>query len=283
MLKTGSKFFYSTAAIAFIAAVVHAGATGDHAVGMDTLLGPLTLGYKGYVGEHIGFTLLMSLTIAALGLGGVMSGLSDADAEAAAQVAGLDTVPEVEVPAGVNYWPVIGAFGVALAALGLAVDSAYFLVGAVVVAVTAFEWASHAWAARATGDPEVNRSIRRRVFGPLEIPIGSFLVVVVLALAVSRILLAIPKVGGYVVFGLVPVLVLLGGLFLINRPTLPQSAVVGMVALGALALIGGGVAAAIAGEREHDGGHDTHVDAPGDEEGLAPFPDPTALVIQVGN
>lgn len=283
MIKTGSKFFYATSAIAFVAAVVYAMATSDHGWGMDSLLGPLTLGYKGHVGDHVGYTLLISLAAASVFLGATMSGLRDADAEAAAQVAGLETVPEVEAPDSVNYWPVIGAFGAALVALGLAVDSGFFVLGAVVLAVTAVEWASHAWAARATGDPEVNRTIRNRVMRPFEVPLGSLLLVAILVIAVSRILLALPQISGYVVFGVVPVLVAGAGLMLISRPSVPQSAIVGMVAVGALALIGGGIVAAIAGERPH-GSHDTHEEEPQDGEvGMAPLVEPSALVIQVGN
>lgn len=283
MIKTGSKFFYSTAAIAFVAAVVYAGSTGDQEVGMDTLLGPLTLGYKGYVGEHVGFTLLMSLAVVALALGAFLSGLRDADAESAAEVAGLETVPEVSVPVTVNYWPIIAGFGAALMAVGLAVDSAYFVVGAAVLAVTTFEWASYAWASRATGDPEVNRSIRSRVFGPLEIPLGSFLGAAVLVLAVSRILLAMPQISGYIIFGVVPVLVMAGGVLVISRPTLPPSAIVGMLALGGLVLIGGGIVAAIAGPTDHGGGEGTHQEETDVEgESLTSLPDPADFVIEVG-
>ena len=39
MLTYGSKFFLGLAAFAFVVAAVYAGASGHHAVGMDTLVG----------------------------------------------------------------------------------------------------------------------------------------------------------------------------------------------------------------------------------------------------
>lgn len=137
------------------------------------------------------------------------------------------------------------------------------------------------WADRATGDPEVNSAIRDRFLRPVEIPGLAIIVIALLVLAVSRILLAVPVEAGYVVFGLVPAIILALGFLVVSRPQLSQNAIAGMLLIGAVALLGGGVAAAIAGEREHEGGHD---DTEHEVEGsLAPLPHPTATVIQAGS
>lgn len=122
MIKTGSKFLYGLSAFGLVAAVLYAAATGDHAIGMDTLLGPLTLGYKGYVGDHIGYSVLIGFSAASLALGAFLSAVHDADPEAAASAAGLESVPEVPAPVNVNYWPIVGAFSAGAVVLGLAVD-----------------------------------------------------------------------------------------------------------------------------------------------------------------
>ena len=49
MFTFGSKYFLGLAAFAFVVAAVYAGASGHHVVGMDTLIGAITLGYKGRV------------------------------------------------------------------------------------------------------------------------------------------------------------------------------------------------------------------------------------------
>ncbi|HRA34748.1 MAG TPA: hypothetical protein PK748_07460 [Acidimicrobiales bacterium] len=273
MVKSASKFLFTLAAFGFVSAVVYGGATAGQGFGMDAVLGPLTFGYKGYVGDHVGYAIFMGLAITSLFLGVFLSTLRDADPEAGAQVLGLETVPEVPVPARPNYWPVAGAFSAGALVLGLAVGPALFVLGMVGLAVVTVEWAARAWADRATGDAEVNQTIRDRFMRPVEIPGAALLIVGILVLAVSRILLALPKTGSYLVFGLVPAVILGLGALVALRPRLSQSAIAGMLLAGGIAILGGGVAAAIAGEREHEAGHSEPAEQETEtEEGLAPLP-----------
>lgn len=271
MFRPGSRFLFGLAAFGFVAAIVYSASTGGHPVGMETFLGPITFGYKGYVGDHVGYAILMGLALASLALGILLTALRDTDAESAAEAMGYDTVPEVPAPARASYWPVVGAFSLGAMTLGLAIGSAMFVVGLVGVSITFVEWAVRAWSDRATGDPEVNRTIRDRFMKPVEVPGLALLVIGTLVLAVSRILLALPKEAGYAVFILVPAAILGLGLLVASRPRLSQSAIAGMLLVGAVVLLGGGVIAAIAGEREH---HDTHEETEphDDEAGLAPLP-----------
>ena len=55
MITTGSKFFYALAGVLLVAAVVYGYSTGGGEVG------PLSLGYKGGVGDHLGYGILESL------------------------------------------------------------------------------------------------------------------------------------------------------------------------------------------------------------------------------
>jgi hypothetical protein len=272
MFKTGSRFLFGLSAFGFVAAIVYAAATGDHKIGMDSFLGPITGGYKGYVGDHAGYSALIGLSAVSLFAGIFLSSLRDADPEAAARALGLETVPEVPAPARVNYWPVVGAFSLGAVALGLAIGPAMFIIGCIGLVITGVEWAVRTWADRATGDPEVNQTIRDRFLRPVEVPGLAVIGIAGLVLAVSRILLALPKEGSYVVFGLVPAIILGLGFLVAYRPNLSQSTIAAMLLVGAVALLGGGVAAAIAGEREHEGGHETDHGAEAEhDEGLAPL------------
>ncbi|MEO6627636.1 MAG: hypothetical protein ABIP03_03620 [Aquihabitans sp.] len=281
MFKTGSKFLFGLAAFGFVAAIAYAGATGHHQIGLASLIGPLTFGYKGYVGEHVGYSLLMGLSFASLFGGILLSALRDADAEAVAEVAGVETVPETPTPSATNYWPVVGAFSCGLIVLGLAVGATLFTIGLLGLSIVAIEWAVRAWSDRATGDPEVNRSIRDRFLQPVEIPALALLIIIGMVLAVSRILLALPKNGSYVVFGLVPAILVGIGALLAMKPKISQSVIAAMLVVGGLAVLAGGVAAAIHGEREHEGGHEEKTEH--GESGLAPLPSPSQTVIRVGN
>lgn len=282
MYKTGSKFFLTLAGFGLLSAVLWAAATGDHAIGMDTLIGPLTLGYKGYVGDHAGYTLFVGLFVVSLFLGIFLAALRDADPEAEAEILGLDTVPEVEAPVTTNYWPVVAAFSAGSLVIGLAVGPVMFAIGAVGLVICMVEWAVRAWSDRATGDPEVNRGIRNRFLQPVEIPALAVIGIAGMVLAVSRILLALPKVGSYLVFGLVPAAILAIGTLIVMKPKLSQSVIAGLLLFCGVAILAGGVAAAIAGERESDHEEKHATDGKG-EAGLAPLPAPSAAVIRVGN
>jgi hypothetical protein len=280
MIKTGSKFLFALAAFGFVAAFIYAAATGGHELGMDALVGPLTFGYKGYVGEHVGYSVLMGLSATSLFLGVFLSALRDADPEAVAEVAGLDTVPAVDVPTTVNYWPVVGGFSVAAVVVGLAIGPIMFVIGLIGLTITTVEWAARAWSDRATGDPVVNKAIRDRFMQPVEIPALAVLAIGGIVLAISRILLALPKTGSYLVFALVPVIAFVIGGVVAKKPKLSESFIAALLVLGGLAILAGGVAAAIHGEREHESEHKESEH--GGEEGLAPLPAPSLTVIQVG-
>lgn len=284
MFKTGSKFLFGLAAFGFAAAIVYAAGTGDHKIGVDTLMGSLSLGYKGYVGEHTGYAVLVGGSATALFLGVFLSALRDTDADALAQVAGVDTVPEAEAPTTVSYWPVVAAFSLAAVVLGLAVGPVMFVIGFIGLTITTVEWSVRAWSDRATGDPEVNRTIRNRFMYPVEIPAVAVLGIGGMVLAVSRILLALPKVGSYLVFALVPMLVLAVGAVIVTRPRLSQSVIAGLLLAGGVAILAGGVVAAVAGERDHGGGHEEEGGEGGnEEEGLAPLPAVPLTLIRSGN
>ncbi len=273
MFKTGSKFLLGLTVLGYLGAIVWAITTAPNAVGMDAVLGALTFGYKGEVGDHTGYAILMGLAATSGFLAIFLAALRDCDPDAEAQVAGLETVPEVVVPSTASYWPVVAAFSLAALALGLAFGPALFALGMVGLVICTVEWAARAWSDRATGDPEVNQSIRDRLLGPVETPVAAVLGIAVLVLAVSRILLALPKLGSYAVFGLVPVAVLAFGALVVMRPKLSKNVIAGLLVVGGVALLAGGVAAAIHGERKHEDKT---------EEG-APAPAGASTVIRVGN
>ena len=281
MFKTGSKFLYGLSAFGFVAAIAYAMATGGQRVdSVDSVLGPLTLGYKGNVGDHVGFSILVSLAAISFFLAVFLSALRDGDAEAAAQVAGLEAVPAVPAPVTPNYWPVVAAFSAAAVVLGLAVGSEMVVVGLVGLTAATVEWAVRAWSDRATGDPAVNTSIRNRLMHPIEVPALAVLAIGGIVLCVSRILLALPKTGSYLVFGLVPAVIFGVGVLIVLKPKLSQSVIAALLLIGGFAVLAGGVAAAIHGEREPEGEH--HAETKG-EGRIASLPEPGQTVIRVGN
>ncbi|HEX7134804.1 MAG TPA: hypothetical protein VF228_19680 [Iamia sp.] len=282
MFTTGSKWFFGVAGAALLGALVYGGATNPSQVGMDTFMGVLTLGYKGGVGDHIGYAILMAIAGSAIFVGAVLAAFRDADVEAEAALLGTDTVPEVTAPVQGSYWPVIGAFGAGALVVGLVTSAALVMLGLVVLVAVAFEWAISAWADRATTDPEVNQAVRRRVMLPFEVPVLGALGIAVFVLAISRVLLAVPDMAVYFIFGGAALAVLVVAFFLSARPQLNPSVVAGLCVVGALAVLAGGVVSAIVGPREIEHHEPEHGEAETEEhEGAPPLP-PGAPVVLTG-
>jgi hypothetical protein len=104
--------------------------------------------------------------------------------------------------------------------------------------------------------------------------------------AISRILLALPKNGSYLVFGIVPAIIFGVGILIVMKPKLSRSVIAGLLLFGGFAILAGGVAAAIAGEREHEGGHDEEHKEEGGEHSdriSVSLPEPGQTVIRVAN
>ena len=252
MFTTGSKYFFGLAAFAFVAALVYGGATSGHELNMDTLVGVISLGYKGTVGDQFGYSILIGLFGSSLFLGCAASAFRDADPDAEAQLLQLDTVPETSAPQGVSYWPVLAAFGATTVLIGFVVGAPLVVFGAIAVGVATFEWAAKAWSERATGDPAVNRAIRNRVLYPVEIPLLAVVGIAVLVLSISRVLLALPKTGSYIVFGGVPTLILLVGWFVTTKPKVNRNLVTVLVLLAGVAVLAGGIVGAAVGPRKSE-------------------------------
>ena len=70
MFKTASKLLFGLAAAGFMMAVGYAAVTSHRQGSIESILGPITLGYKGPVGDHAGYAVLVGLSFVSLFLGG---------------------------------------------------------------------------------------------------------------------------------------------------------------------------------------------------------------------
>ncbi len=252
MFTSGSKYFFGLALFAFFAAVVYGAASGDHTGPISMIVGPLTLGYKGAVGDHVGYSILMGLSVTSLFLGCVVVAFRDDDAAALAEVAHTESVPDVLPPASPSYIPIFAAFGAATALVGLVVAAPLFLLGVVILVMVTVEWAVKVWSDRATGDPEVNQRIRNRIMYPIEIPVIGAIVIAFFVVGISRTLLALPEIGADILFGAVPAVILLVGVLIANRERVSKNVVVAIILIGGLAVLVGGVISASVGGRHFE-------------------------------
>jgi hypothetical protein len=243
MIPPGTKWFAGLGAVLLVLAAVYGWATGGHG------LGPLTVGFHGGVGDHFGYGLLVTAALLSFLQAGVLTAVRDADPQAEAEVAGLSEVPPAR-PAAPSYWPAVAAFGGALLLIGLVSEPLVFILGGIVLGIVLIEWTVQTWADHATGDPATNRRIRNRLMHPIEFPVAAVLVLAVVVISFSRVFLAVSKLDAVWLAAGVSMAALIAGALIAIRPRLSSNAVVGVLLVAAIAIIGLGVAGAVAGERE---------------------------------
>ncbi len=159
------------------------------------------------------------------------------------------TSAAAQPPVGRSLWPIVGAVGVGGLAVGAVSQPVVFKVSLIVVLATVVEWMIQGWSERASADRTYNEGVRKRLLHPLEFPIVGALVGAGVVYAFSRIMLSISKDAGRWVFIIIgAVIVAIGFLFAAKRG-LSKGTAAGIVAVGALALVGVGVASAVSGQR----------------------------------
>lgn len=245
MFTTGFKFYFGLSLALAATAIVYGYTTGG------THVGPISLGWKGGVGDHLGYGVLVGQSVVTGFIGLVLIAFRDADPEAQANYLGVDTVASAP-RATESFWPVVGAFGAATAALGLVLHPAVFVAGITLCAVVAIEWLMDAWADRATGDPAANKELRDRIMAPIEIPALGLGMVAIGVLALSRIFLSVSANGAVLAAGLVAVAILATGVLYAAKPQLGKNLVAGIVLVLAVGVLAGGVIAAVEGERDFE-------------------------------
>jgi hypothetical protein len=248
MIPTGARLFFAYALFALLGAWAYGLATGGDPLGV------VSLGYKGGVGEYLGYSILVALSVVSLAAGTILAVIRDADPQ---PVGEADAVPLAAAPDSPSIWPLVGAFGVVIALLGLAADPLLFVVGCVLVAITIVEWAVAVWADRATGDPQVNRRIRNRVMAPIEIPVGAVLVIAFVVIGLSRLFLSLSPIGAVVAGTIAASLVLVAAILVVSRHDGGRVLVTALLLVGGLSVLAAGVVGVAVGEREF---HEPHAE-----------------------
>ncbi len=227
IFTTGSKLFFGIAAAALAGLVVWG-------VGADW--------------DPLGNVVFVGLAAIAGFLGGTIIAFRDAGATVAtgAPVEAASAGPAASpIP-----WPLVAAFAVAVAALGLVTEPLLLIGGLVLLGISVIEWLVAAWADDLSSDPAYNRSVRNRIMYPIEVPVGAVLVAAGVIIGFSRLLLAMPKIGSTTVFGILGALVFFVGIIMSLRPRVSANVVSVLLVVGGIGILAAGVTGAAVGERE---------------------------------
>jgi hypothetical protein len=272
MLPTGSKTFFGLAIPAFIAAIVYGVITNgiDHGGilhvisgngAVDALLGPITFGYKGGVGDHLGYSVLMGFAVSCFGFGFASTVFRDADARSVAEIEGVEALAPVTAKPAISYWPIVASFGVGLLVVGLATQPVTFIVGLVVVIIATVEWGLTAWADEISGDATANAKYRSQLLGPIEIPVAVLMGILVVVFSLSRLLLAVSKNGSVIVAAVIGVLIFGTALILGSRPQIRRGAIAAVLLVAAILTLTAGIVGGVLGQRKIEEEH--HADGAG--------------------
>lgn len=237
MFTTGSKYFLGLTGLAAVAAVLYM-----------ILVNP----------SDLGSVALVSLT----GAAGLMSGLVLFTRDATVETADAAHAANA-APSGPGPWPMVLALGAAVMLLGVATVQPVFVAGVAVALLGAAEWLVTDWADRASADSAFNRFVRERALQAIELPVFAAIGAGLVAFSFSRIMLAVSKSGGAVLFIVISAAILVAGFLVAFRPGFRGKVITVLSGLAAVSLVAAGVVSATSGEREElvkasEEGHFTH-------------------------
>lgn len=264
MIPKSSKTFFRLGGGALIFAIVYGLASntaetgvgntlgGDGAVG--AILGPLTFGYKGGVGDHYGYAILVGLAVVLFLIGGIGVALRDGTVDET--VSAANTLTSTANAVRPVFWPVSAALACGLVMVGLAVNSLLFAVGLAAAVLVGAAWMLTCWTEMTTADASRATALRSQLVSPIELPLVALLVLGVIVFCVSRILVASSEITASIIAVALAAVVLAVAFVLASRPALSRSLVMVLVILATLVIVGLGIGGAVSGPAhvEHETG-----------------------------
>ena len=227
MFTTGSKFLIGSSVLAAVSAIAYG-------VAQDGVMG--TVG-------------LASAAIALAFLAGINIYTRDSNIWDD-EISSVESAPAAARPPANSIWPMAFALGAVVLTVGLVTYQAVFVVGVVLLLAAGAEWTAEAWAERASADASFNAEVRSRIANPLEFPLAAAIGIGIIVYAFSRIMLWLSKTNTVVFFSVMGAIILAVAFLLAYRPGIKSRAAFGAIAVGVLALVAGGAAAGLDGERE---------------------------------
>ena len=211
------------------------------------------VGYGFDVDERAGVALFVfvaaSAAVAAMAVAGAAVDDLAPDVPADAPPPRRDATVLAPTPPGTG-WALPAAAAVALLAAGAAVATPMVVGGVVLLAIATGGWLASVWRLHPNWSPAVRSRVSARLLLPSGLPVAAVAMALLIAISVSRVLLAVSKNGAVVAALLVAVAVFGGCAWVAARPRLAPSGVIALGAVAAVSMIGAGIAGAVAGERD---------------------------------
>jgi hypothetical protein len=171
--------------------------------------------------------------------GNLSAAEADVERNAAAAQAGV----------GRSMWPLAAAVGAGGLVVGTISKPVVFKVSLIVLLAAAAEWMVQGFSERVSADSKYNEGIRKRLLHPLEFPLLAAVGAAVFIYSFSRIMLNIDKDAGRWVFMVIGAIITTIGFVFAAKRGMGKSTAAGIITVGALALVGVGIASAVSGQR----------------------------------
>ena len=223
MITPGSKYFFGLTGLSLISAILYMVLVNPSDLGAIALFG--LAGSGALIGAMALFT-------------------RDGDV-----YEGEEAVGASSTGGSPSFWPIVFAFGAALVLTGLATVSAVFILGIAVLIGGGVEWTIQNWADGASADQKFNQFARARAISAIEYPGLAAVGLGVIAFFFSRVVLAVSKESGPIIFIVVATAILVVGVLIATKPSMKGTLTVVVSVLAVLALAGAGTFAALSGER----------------------------------
>jgi hypothetical protein len=232
MFTTGSKLFVGGAVLSVAGAIVYGASVGGPAGALGTI---------GLVTVAVFFAFLAGINF------------FTRDGNVSATEPGVETTAAAaRPPAGRSMWPIVTAVSIGGLAVGAVSKPVVFKVSVIVLLASIVEWMVQSWSERASADSAYNAGLRKRLLHPLEFPILATLGAVAFVYSFSRVMLNISKDSGRWVFIVIGAVIAVAGFVFAAKRGMGKATAAGIVSIGALALVGVGVASAVSGQRTID-------------------------------
>ncbi|MEI8161118.1 MAG: hypothetical protein WCG65_08640 [Actinomycetes bacterium] len=148
-----------------------------------------------------------------------------------------------------SLWPLIATVGFVGVVAGLITHPIVFLLGLIALLAAGVEWLVQSWSEGASSDNAYNASIRGRLLQPIEFPVLALVGLGVVILSFSRVMLAVQREAGAIIFiGAGAAVLFVGSVFAL-KPNLKKTLVVGVCVISAVGVAASGIAAASSGKR----------------------------------
>ena len=224
---------------------------------LSAFAGVVGIGYAIAGDDRTGVVLLGAVLVVALLAAFAVMGSAGADpidlddeAEADAAAAVVSHGP-MDTPRP-SAAPLFVAVAAGLIAVGAAEGPAYVVGGGLLALVVAALWTAQVWREHPSFTPRVASRLSERVLVPGLLPIVALVLTAVIAISLSRVLLAVSKDGSIVIAGVAALVILMACAFVALRPRVSPGAILGLIAVAAVFAGSAGVWGAAAGEREFE-------------------------------